>query len=365
MLNRREMFVSILGGSMAAAFAAPVARAFPAYPQLSLPAIPVRNLTRFDAVAGASAGTRLLVGGDHGIIVYSDDTGKTWHQAEVPVSATITDIAFVSPQVGWATGSLGVVLATQDGGETWVKQLDGLREIDLMNTATQAFVASQPAGSDQAEHAVRRAQILSGNGPDTPMLAVLPMSLSEVLVFGSYRFVDYSADAGKSWTDWSLNIGDPVSHNLYDAAAIGGAYYLVGEEGLVFRSTDGGKSFPQLAQVGEATLFGVTDVGDGAILVYGVSGSISLSTDAGKSWNPSNFTGTDNINAVVRLPSGPILAGDSGGGLWISKDSGHSFSLVVSNPLMPINALQPIDAKRFLLLSIAGIVPLDLAELQV
>ncbi|GLR69051.1 hypothetical protein GCM10010909_37340 [Acidocella aquatica] len=362
MLHRREMLLSILGGSLAAAFAGPPAQAFPAYPQISLPAIPIRNLTGFDAVAGASAASRLLVGGEHGVIVYSDDAAKTWHQADVPASVTITNIAFVTPEVGWATGSLGVVLRTQDGGKTWVKQLDGLEEIDLMNTATQVYVASQPAGSDQAVRATRRAQILTQSGPDKPMLAVLPISTSKVLIFGSYRFADYSTDGGKSWTDWSLHIGDPMSHNIYDAAAIGGAYYVVGEEGLIFRSTDGGQSFPQLAQVGMATLFGITDVGGGAILVYGVSGSAYLSADAGKTWNPCKFAGTDNINAVVRLASGPLVAGDSGGGLWVSKDNGQSFSLVMRNPLMSVNALQPIDGPRFLLLSMAGIIPLDLSS---
>jgi photosystem II stability/assembly factor-like uncharacterized protein len=349
---------------MATAFIAPAAQAFPPYAQISLPAIFIRNLTSFSAVAGAKAGPRLLVGGQHGIIVYSDNSGKTWHQADVPVSATITDIAFVTPQIGWATGGLGVVLYTQDGGTSWVKQLDGLAEVDLMNTATQAFVATQPAGSAESDHATRRAQILTQQGPDKPMLAVLPISTTDVMVFGSYRFADQSTDGGKTWTDLSLRIGDPLSHNLYNAAAIGGAYYVVAETGLVFCSTDGGQSFPQLAQVGDATLFGILDAGNGGILAYGVAGNVYLSTDAGKTWNPSKFNGTANINDIVRFSSGTLLAGDSGGGLWISKDNGVSFTLVLHNPLLPINALQPVDATHFLLLSMAGIISLDLSALS-
>ena len=358
------MLTSVLGAGLGASVGLPAWAAMPQYPQLVEPAIPVLNLTQGYFIGSASAGPRVLAVGEEGVIIYSDDAGQSWHQAAVPVSATITAIAFATPQVGWATGALGVVLNTQDGGKTWVKQLDGLAEIDLMNTATQAFVAAQPPGSDPADRATRRAQILAGQGPDKPMLCVLPISATEVFVFGTYRYAEHSTDGGKSWTDWSMHIGDPVSHNIYDAAAIGGALYLVAEEGLIFRSTDGGQSFPQLAQPGNATFFGICDTGAGGILAYGVAGEMYLSTDQGKSWNPPQFTGTSNVNAVAIIGGGLLVAGDAGGGLWLSKDHGASFTLLHRNPIMSINALQPLGAMRFLIVSDIGVFPVDLAAMN-
>jgi len=363
LLRRRVVLASALGAAFSVGLRPGPARANPDYPQLADPAIAVRDPTRFYMVAGASAGGRLFAAGEHGVIIYSDDAGQSWHQGAVPVSVTITSIAFATPLVGWATGAFGVVLGTTDGGVTWKKQLDGFQGIALMNAATQAFVAAQPPDSDQADHATRRAEVLSTQGPDKPMLSLLPVSATEILAFGAYRIAERSTDGGQSWTDWSLHIGDPLSHNLYGAAAIGGAYYLVAEEGLVFRSTDGGQSFPQIAQPGQATFFGICDAGNGSILAYGVAGQMYLSTDAGQSWTQSNFAGTANVNSVVLFSSGVVLAGDAGGGMWVSLDHGRNFKLGGGNPLISINALQPIDATRFLILSDIGVIKADLSTM--
>jgi photosystem II stability/assembly factor-like uncharacterized protein len=368
MLPRRAVLSSIMGAGVGATLAVPAGATVVQYPQLSNPAIPVLNPTRVYYVAGAMAGNRVFAAGQQGVIVYSDDFGQHWKQAKVPVSATITDIAFASPKVGWALGALGVILKTEDAGVTWVKQLDGIAEIALMDTATQAFVAAQPPGSDAADHATHRNQILAGQGPDKPMLSLLVISETEVFAFGTYRFAEHTTDGGKTWEDWSFHIGDPLSQNIYGATVIGGAYYLVAETGLIFRSTDGGQSFPQLAQPGgpgAATLFGIMDTGTGGILAYGVAGEMWLSTDQGKSWIQPKFTGTSNVNSVISMAGGKLLlAGDAGGGLWMSRDQGNSFTLITRNPIMGINALLPMGGLRFLILSSIGVFPVDLLKMH-
>lgn len=367
MMLRRTVLSSIMGAGVGATLAFPARANVPAYPQLVEPAVHVLNPTRTYFIAGTTAGKRAFAVGQQGVILFSDDFGQNWHQAQVPVSTTITDIAFASPQVGWAVGALGVVLKTEDGGKTWFLQLDGNGEIALMNTATQAFVAAQPPNSDAADHATRRAQILAGQGPDKPLLSLLPISETEVFVFGTYRFAEHSTDGGKTWTDWSMNIGDPESQNIYGAAAIGGAYYLVSETGLIFRSTDGGKTFPQLAEpggAGAATFFGISDTGTGGLIAYGVAGEMYLSTDQGKTWTAPKFAGTSNVNTVISLVGGALLiAGDSGGGLWMSRDHGNSFTLMTRNPVMGINALVPLGGLRFLIVSSVGVFPVDLAAM--
>ena len=63
--------------------------------------------------------------GIRGHILYSDDGGDSWTQAEVPVRSSITDIHFPTPEKGWAVGHEGVILHSEDGGKSWVKQYDG------------------------------------------------------------------------------------------------------------------------------------------------------------------------------------------------------------------------------------------------
>jgi photosystem II stability/assembly factor-like uncharacterized protein len=380
MFARRALISSVFGAGCGAFLAAPALADVPQFPQLVNPAVPVRNLTQLYFVAGAVAGNRIFAGGQEGVIIYSDDKGQSWTQASVPVSATITSIAFATPQIGWATGALGVVLKTEDAGKSWVKQLDGVGEIALMNSTTQAYDAAEQADeakqkpnsdaaqadADAIDRANRRQQILAGHGPDVPFLSLLPVSATEIFAFGTYRFAEYSTDGGKTWADWSMHIDDQKSNHIYAAVNIGGDYYLTSETGLIFRSTDGGQTFAQLAQPGAATFFGIMDTGAGGILAYGVAGEMYLSTDQGKTWNQPNFTGTSNVNSVIALPgSGLLIAGDSGGGLWISKDHGNSFILANRNPVMGINALLPLGPMGFLIISSIGVfaVP-DMTKMQ-
>lgn len=87
--------------------------------ETEVPAIALGSAEHAPLVAAAQARQRLVAVGDHGVIVLSDD-GATWRQAHsVPVDGLLTALSFVDERQGWAVGHGGVVLHTEDGGETW------------------------------------------------------------------------------------------------------------------------------------------------------------------------------------------------------------------------------------------------------
>ncbi len=59
------------------------------------------------------------IAGEFGIIVHSDDGGRSWRQQAVPVESTLFGIRFADTRRGWAVGIDGVILRTEDGGITW------------------------------------------------------------------------------------------------------------------------------------------------------------------------------------------------------------------------------------------------------
>jgi photosystem II stability/assembly factor-like uncharacterized protein len=56
----------------------------------------------------------------------SDDDGVTWTLA---VDGQFNDIAFIDARYGWAVGRSGRVVATTDGGKTWIPQATPYREL--------------------------------------------------------------------------------------------------------------------------------------------------------------------------------------------------------------------------------------------
>jgi len=63
----------------------------------------------------AHAGARLVAVGEHGIMLLSDDGGRTYRQAkQVPASTTLSSVYFSDAQHGWATSGSGKTVTFRD-----------------------------------------------------------------------------------------------------------------------------------------------------------------------------------------------------------------------------------------------------------
>jgi photosystem II stability/assembly factor-like uncharacterized protein len=310
------LFLFSTGHANAASYAGP----------LNSPAISIRDPSDTILINITRAGSRLVAVGAQGAIVYSDDNGQTWHQSLVPTSETLTSVGFSTPKIGWAGGGQGIVLRSVDSGVSWQKQIDGSHILPLMNATAATFAASDP-DSDAAKVAVRRAGIFASDGADKPFLTITPLSPESVLVFGAYRMTIETTDEGKTWSDWSLHVGDPISHAIYDSVQVGPSIYLVGEDGVVLSSVDGGNNFGMLSGIPDgSTLFGIVHTKDDALVTFGVAGEVFRSTDQGKSWSRSVISASPDLTAGITLDSGSVVVVSEGGKIYLSKDNGKTFN---------------------------------------
>ena len=329
---------AVLGAALALLSGAH-ARALTGVDALDTPSIPVKTPSRVLLVAITQAGARLVAAGEHGVIIYSDDNGASWTQASVPVNVTLTCLGFATPMVGWAAGHFGAILRTQDGGASWEMQLNGIQANQLTLAAAQdPNLANNP--SPAAPMAAHRAAHFLNDGPDKPFLTMLVFSAEKMIAFGAYRLAMITVDGGKSWADWSLHIYDQYSHNIYDSLAVGNSLYLVGEEGLVFCSADGGNTFQPSTPTQDVTLFGILAARSGALITFGVAGAAFISTDQAKTWNPITLASQDDITAGRVLKSGMILLASEAGAVFRSTDNGATFNAVPGITPMPIFDIQ-------------------------
>ncbi len=327
-------------------------------------AVKVLSLHGVFLIAITKAGNRLVAVGEHGVVVYSDDAGVSWTQAAVPVDITLTCVAFATDMVGWAAGHYGVVLATVDGGKTWHVQLNGLQVNQIALADAQAEAANPPATASPSPAlalALKRASFFETLGPDKPFLCMLVLGPQKLLVLGAYRMAMLTADGGKTWSDWSLHIYDRLSHDLYGVTMIGQDIYIACETGLMFCSTDGGDSFPQVASPAGATLFGVIGAADGSVIVYGVAGNCYRSANKGVSWTAVTLDTQDDLVAARALSDGAILIASEAGGLFVSRDNGASFTPAPNFPRMSVADFQPISDRSLIVVGAAGSTQVPLA----
>ncbi len=289
--------------------------------------------------AVARAGSRLVSVGEAGIVLLSDDNGKTWHQAKVPVSVLLTNVFFRSPMLGWAVGHGGVVLTTQDAGETWTKQLDGkmAAQIELEDAERAAAGSSTPA----LTHRLGEAKGLVTDGADKPFLGLYFFDDKRGMVVGAYGLAFTTDDGGQTWRSSIGNIENPKRRHLYAILPTENAVFIVGEEGDIYRSTDGGKSFAALAKASPGTLFGAAQAANGTIVVFGLRGNAYRSSDAGNSWQKIELP-TSGLNAGIRLADGSLVLVDDWGEILRSTDGGLSFKSAA--PAQPMGLLGVVEA---------------------
>ncbi|MBF7729137.1 WD40/YVTN/BNR-like repeat-containing protein [Pseudomonas sp. N040] len=274
-------------------------------------------------LAVAQAGERLVAVGERGAVLLSDDQGRSWRQAgSVPVSVLLTDVDFVSASHGWAVGHSGVILHSSDGGETWQRQLDGRQAAQIILDDARQRLA---AGEEGAAAAVRSAEFLVSDGPDKPFLGVHFSDALHGYAVGAYGIAVVTADGGNSWQSLVGRIPNPRGKHLYQVQAGHGQLLVAGEQGALFRSTDGGVQFSEVRTPYPGTFFGALSVDDNTLLAYGLRGNAWRSTDGGASWEHIGLPHAVTLTAGLRLQDGSWLLADESGGFLRSSDAGRTF----------------------------------------
>lgn len=282
----------------------------------------------------ALAGERLVAAGQRGQILRSDD-GRTWVQADVPVSCDLTALYFPTPQHGWAVGHEGVVLHTADGGATWSKQLDGLQAAELIR---RRYAGPAPADGPAAQRLRQEAELFASQGADKPLLDVWFEDESKGLVVGAFNFILRTEDGGRTWTPWLDRIENPKGLHLYAIRPVAGSVFIVGEQGLVLKLDRERQRFVGVTLPYQGTLFGVTGTA-GAVLVHGLRGNAFLSTDGGKRWSKIETGVNATLTSAVVRADGSMVLATQAGQLLLSTDRGRSFTRVRGAAAMPAFAM--------------------------
>jgi photosystem II stability/assembly factor-like uncharacterized protein len=294
----------------------------------------------------ARAGDRLVAVGERGLVLLSDDGGADWRQVPVPTSVTLTAVRFASAKVGWAVGHYGTVLKTADGGSTWVRQFDG---VAAAAAAQQAALAQQAAAPDdaRARKAVAEAARLVSDGADKPLLDLWFFDERHGFVVGAYNLIFETHDGGAHWLPRLDALDNPRGNHLYAIAGQGDSLVIAGEQGVVFRSDDAGRSFRRLATPYAGSFFTATwlhSPGTADTLVLaGLRGNAWRSADGGLNWQRIEGLPPVSLLSAASDAQGRLWVGNQAGQVFVSRDGGQS---VVAAGLPPLPLTQLLSTPQ-------------------
>ena len=315
----------------------------------------------------ARAGDRLIAVGQFGHIVYSDDDGKNWTQAEVPVQSQLNAVHFVNAKHGWVVGQDAVVLGTSDGGETWTKLHDGY----MSNSPIHAVIKDAEEKRVAAEYAIDNPNT---DDPDelidiedafyeaddlaavvkkhqtSPLLDVWFKNEKEGFTVGAYAQFYYTKNGGKTWTSWRDRLDNFEDHNNAILGLKDGSLFVASEKSnydgakvKVYRSTDFGETWENVATDFDRSLYGLFhNPKSDHVYAMGMSGLVVRSDDRGASWtlHPLNldteflsFSGVATKRGSIKIVgnNGQFTTGTSRSkklNVYLREDRVHMTSIV-------------------------------------
>lgn len=291
---------------------------------LDLPAQASARILQAPLFDVGHAGQRLVAVGQRGHIIHSDDAGKTWRQARVPVSSDLVGVHFPTAGLGWAVGHDGVILHSRDGGLSWHKQLDGRQ----LGQRMQAFYSGEGATLADAGRWQQEAERFLAEGADKPFLDVWFRDAQHGYAVGAFNMIWATRDGGTSWQPQMHLADNPSGYHLIALAAVGDDLFVVGEQGLLLRLEAASGRFRAMPSPYEGSFFGATAVarpeGPPALLVYGLRGHAYLGSDRGSRWQPLSTGMPVGLTAAVQGKAGDLYLLSQAGHLFASADAGHS-----------------------------------------
>jgi photosystem II stability/assembly factor-like uncharacterized protein len=291
----KELLVRILALScLAAVSTAACAQASSGGPRelKPVPALPHPNASHEMMQGVVKAGNRFVAVGDHGVVLLSDDGGRSFRQAKrVPISAMLNAVSFADERHGWAVGHWGAILATEDGGETW--------QLQRVDTNT-----------------------------DQPLFAVHFDDAKNGVAVGLWSLVLTTSDGGAHWNTVSLPAppeGGKADRNLLGLFSDAkGTWYVAAERGMILRTADRGASWNYLNTGYKGSFWTGLALADGTLIAGGLRGTIYRSGDGGSTWAAVE-TGTKSSITALGLVDGKPLAVGLDGVMLQSQDQGKSF----------------------------------------
>lgn len=324
------------------------------YDVLDLPAVPSDRAAQSKLFGISRAGDRFVAVGQRGFIVYSDDWGDSWQQASVPVRATLLTSYFVSPEKGWAAGHDGVVLHTSDGGETWIKQLDGYEAADIGVEHYTSLLEDDPENRD---YQIVRDEMLFAQeqGADRPYFCIYFEDDQFGLVIGAYGMSMRTFDGGATWEPMLENHANYGFRHLFDYHIGPNARVIVGEMGLVWTQDEPFTRVKQADFDYDGSIYTIVSSSSGDLIIAGLRGNGFRSVDHGETWTEVDLPTTVSVVSSLRLADGRIVLASQAGEILISNDDGRSFEKKTTERLFPISGIEEGRPGELVVVGLGGV----------
>src|SRR3954470_11291670 len=271
--------------------------------------------------AGGQAGSAFAPG-QNGALAKTVDGGQTWTRGNVSTSEDVRDVSFPTNVAGFALDTAGGLFRTRDGGATW-------RPLDTGSTQNAAAVVAPspttvllagPRGLRRSTDGGDTFAAIANRAVARALLTSIDTAGSTLVASGP-RAIFRSADRGRTWRAVrrpSRN-GRARTVDFVD----GRTGFWLGNDGRVFRTRNGGRSWTALTGAGTSEAYGMAfssaTRGYLAFNRFGdattPAGFLLRTSDGGATWRPQFVVASP-------IPADGLAAGRGGVDYLLGGEAG-------------------------------------------
>ncbi len=259
--------------------------------------------------------------------------------AELNIIPNLNSIAFVDKNTGVAVGDKGIILKTEDAGKSWLAIDSGINErlSSIAFSSNNQAIISGYNGTILYSSDIGTSWTVVESGSTNWLLSVAYSNTNQAFAVGRSGTLLRSENAGKTW----LSINSNTTNRLLSIAFSSNKHALaVGDKGTILYSGNDGESWDSVESDTINRLRSITFITENQVLIVGDKGTVLGSRDSGKTWNTID-PGTDvQLRSITHFNKNQLLTVGNNGTILRSIDDGQSWiSMATANPgISPSNS---------------------------
>lgn len=297
--------------------------------------------TRSTLTAVHARGNQAWAVGHDAVILRSADQGLSWERvwwsegcrrvgdtSHLPPDAEcegpLMDVLFVDDQRGFAIGAYGLMLVSEDGGRSWdYFEVPGMVDEDDEDFgwggAAEGGLREDAFDEDDEDDdwTLPTDEFDASEGIEKHLNAMALTPDGELVIVGEAGSAWRSRDGGENWERINL----PYQGSLFGVIALGPGHVLAfGMRGNVFETTDLGDTWTPVDSGTELSLMGGTALPNGGAVLVGNNGVVLIRRAADQPFRKLvHPTGSTLAAVLAQTPSELVLVGEQGIMNWTAR----------------------------------------------